>query len=254
MNTINITHKDSYAILQLNRGKVNAINHEMVKEIRKAIQEFKTNKDVKGVIIAGIPNYFSAGLDVIELYSYDNTKINDFFSDFGGMFIDLVTFEKPLISAITGHSPAGGCVIAIATDYRVMAEGDKFTIGLNEIAVNIQISQNLIDAYSYWIGEGKANELILSGALIKGEDALKIGLINELVSSENVITRAEEKLVSFLKSDSEIFRNTKNKLRKKWLSNLELDPRKDLAQAAELWWKPEIRAKMKIFVDSLQKR
>jgi 3,2-trans-enoyl-CoA isomerase len=254
MNTINITKKENYVILQLNRGKVNAINHEMVKEIRKAVAEFSEDDAIKGMILTGIPNFFTAGLDVIELYSYDKKQMTEFFADFGGMFIDLVTFEKPLIAAIPGHSPAGGCVMAIACDYRIMAKGEKFTIGLNEVAVSIQISQNLVDAYSFWIGSGNAHKYILNGSLLHVEEALEVGLIDEAVEPEDVLPRAEKQLKKYLSFHEEIFKNTKRKVRHDWLSKLETNPQKDLQQAAELWWKPEIRSRMKAFVESLQKR
>jgi 3,2-trans-enoyl-CoA isomerase len=254
MNTIQLTKKENYAILQLKRGKVNAINHEMVKEIRAAVADVASDDRTHGLILTGIPNFFTAGLDVIELYSYDKDQITAFFTDFGGMFIDLVTFEKPLIAAITGYSPAGGCVMAIACDYRIMAKGEKFTIGLNEVAVSIQISKNLIDAYAFWIGYGKASQYILNGALLKVDEALEVGLIDEAVDLEEVLPRAEEQLKTYLSFHKGIFKNTKQKLRQDWLSKLETDPEKDLKQAAELWWQPEIRSRMKAFVESLQKR
>ena len=239
MNTIEIIKKDQYSILQLKRGKVNAINHEMVLEIRTAMNDFSSDNSVKGVILTGIPNFFTAGLDVIELYSYDKEQIAEFFADFGGMFIDMISFKKPLIAALTGYSPAGGCVMAIACDYRVMAKGEKYTIGLNEVAVNIRISKNLTDAYAFWIGTGKAHEYILSGKLLKVDE---------------VLPRAEKQMQKYISFHQDIFKNTKAKLRQDWLNKLETDPKKDLQQAAQLWWQPEIRSRMKAFVDSLQSK
>ncbi|MBW1296141.1 enoyl-CoA hydratase/isomerase family protein [Aquimarina litoralis] len=253
MKTIQIEKKNEYVVVQLNRGKVNAINHQMVKEIRQVFNEFENDDSVKGAIITGIPHFFTAGLDVIELYSYDRPKMNEFFNDFGGMYIQLAKFSKPFICAITGYSPAGGCVIAITADHRIMAAGEKYTIGLNEVAVNIQISSNLVRGYSYWIGEGKANEYILSGKLLNVDEALTSGLVNEVCDMENVIARAEIKMQQYLQADPEIFKNTKYKLRKDWLESMENDPKIDLEQAISLWWKPEIRNRMKAFVESLQK-
>ncbi|WP_299439357.1 enoyl-CoA hydratase/isomerase family protein [uncultured Aquimarina sp.] len=254
MQTIKIERKQNYAIVQLSRGKVNAINHEMTREIRQAFAELETDDTVKGVIITGTPHFFSAGLDVIELYSYDKPKMNEFFNDFGGMYIQLAKFTKPFICAITGYSPAGGCVIAITADHRIMAEGEKYTIGLNEVAVNIQISNNLIRGYSYWLGEGKANECILGGKLLNVEEALTSGLVNEVCDLEEVLPKAEAKMQQYLQADEDIFKNTKYKLRKDWLESMEENPKIDLEQAISLWWKPEIRAKMKAFVESLQKK
>ncbi|AXT55501.1 enoyl-CoA hydratase/isomerase family protein [Aquimarina sp. AD1] len=254
MQTIKVERKDDYAIVQLNRGKVNAINHQMVQEIRRAFDDLETDSSVKGVIITGTPHFFTAGLDVIELYGYDKPKMNEFFNDFGGMYIQLAKFSKPFICAITGYSPAGGCVIAITADHRIMAAGEKYTIGLNEVAVNIQISNNLIRGYSYWLGEGKANECILGGKLLSVDEALDTGLVNEVCDLEEVLPKAEAKMKQYLQADEEIFKNTKYKLRRDWLESMEEDPKVDLEQAISLWWKPEIRAKMKAFVESLQKK
>ena len=71
---------------------------------------------------------------------------------------------------------------------------------------------------------------------------------------EEVVPRAEQQMQKYLSFHEEIFKNTKQKLRQDWLSKLETDPEKDLKQAAEMWWQPEIRYRMKAFVESLQKR
>jgi len=254
METINITNKGKYSIVQLNRGKVNAINHQMVKDIREAMKGFAEDDNTRGVILTGIPHFFSAGLDVIELYEYDEAQIEAFFIDFGSMFIELAKFPKALICAIPGHCPAGGCVIAITADYRIMAEGEKYSIGLNEVAVNIQISQNLVDAYSFWLGTGKASEYILDGKLLKVQEAHEAGLINEVAPMEEVLERAEKKMKHYLRANKTIFTNTKAKLRKNWLENLEGDAKADLQEAMTIWWKPEIRMMMKMFVASLTQK
>lgn len=254
MNTLKVTYKADYAIVQMNRGKVNAINFEMVQDLRDIFYRLEQNDAVKGVILTGKPHYFSAGLDLIELYSYDQPQIKDFFVSFGALYLELVQFKKPFISAITGHSPAGGCVLAVTSDNRYMAEGDTYVIGLNEVAVNIQISQNLTEIYAYWMGDGLASRYILSGKLLSGKEALDAGLIDALVPLENVLERAETQMQHYMQADQEILRNTKAKLRKHLWDKLDLKPENALKEAAELWWKPEIRAKMKAYVESFSSK
>lgn len=156
MSFLNIENKGKYVIVQMNRPKVNAINFDFVNEFRATFQSLEKNDEVEGVILTGLPGVFSAGLDLFELYDYDRAKMTEFFIAFGRMHLELVRFTKPFICAITGHSPAGGTVIAVAADYRVMADNEKFSIGLNEVAVNIQISDNLIHAYAFWLGQNAA--------------------------------------------------------------------------------------------------
>lgn len=254
MNTLEIRPKEGYTIVQLNRGKVNAINFEMVNELSQVFNELGDDDKVKGVILTGIPNFFSAGLDLIELISYDKEKMSKFFRSFGMLYGQLLRFKKPLIAAITGHSPAGGCVLAVTCDNRYMAEGEKFRIGLNEVAVNVQISQDLTEVYSFWLGTGLAHRYILEGKLLDGNEAVAAGLVDELLPMEEVLPRAEKQMQLYLMADEDIWLNTKQKLRKHLLNNLETAPENAMNEAAELWWKPEIRAKMMAYVESFSNK
>lgn len=249
MDHLNITKEQDYAIVQLRRGKVNALNHDMVEEIRATFRSLEADDAVRGVIITGTPGIFSAGLDLIELYDYDREKMEAFFISFGSMHIEMAKFSKPLIAAVTGYSPAGGTVIAVTADYRIMADDPKYTIGLNEVAVNIQISNNLIEAYSFWIGQGNAHRYILEGKLLNGKEAFACGLVQEVCPAEEVMHRAEQKMQHYLKADHDILLNTKAKLRKPWLDKLTTDASVDLGEANSIWWKPEVRAKMKAYIE-----
>jgi len=254
MNTLNITKKQDYAIVQLNRAKANAMNLEMVNEIRQTFNDLTADASVRGVIIEGQGNFFSAGLDVIELYNYDYETIGTFFKEFGNMYLELAHFPKPLIAAITGHSPAGGTVIALTTDYRVMAHDEKYVIGLNEVAVNIQISEDIIRAYSFWIGTGKAHKFIMEGKLLNPHEALECGLLDEICPLDMVLNRAKKQLQRYLSADDGIIQSTKYKLRKDWLQQLSSGGESAFEETMKSWWKPEIRAKLKAFVDSLTKK
>lgn len=254
MNTLQLIKKQDYTIVQMNRGKVNAINYEMVQELRQVFQDIENDEEVKGVILSGQPHYFSAGLDLIELFQYNEKQISDFFQTFGTLYLELVQFTKPFISAITGHAPAGGCVLAVTSDNRYMAEGEPYCIGLNEVAVNIQISQNLTEAYAFWMGEGLANRYILEGKLLTGPEAVSAGLVDALVPLDQVVGHAESRMQHYMKADQEIWINTKKKLRRHWLNRLDLDAKNSLKEAATLWWKPEIRAKMEAYVKSFSNK
>ena len=254
MSNLILTKKEGYTIVQMNRGKVNAINHEMVSELKETFQLLADDSQVKGVILTGQPHYFSAGLDLIELFQYDKDQIRDFFSAFGALYLQLVQFKKPFISAITGHSPAGGTVLAVTSDNRFMADGEKYVIGLNEVAVNIQISQNLTEVYAFWMGDGLSSRYILQGKLLTGKEAVSAGLVDELVPLENVLERSEKQMKLYLQADQEILINTKQKLRKHLLDKLDLKAENSLEEASELWWKPEIRAKMKGYVESFSSK
>jgi len=250
MEHLILKEREGYTIVQLNRGKVNALNHDMVEELRDTIKVLEGQAEVKGVILTGQPHFFSAGLDLVELIQYDRKKMTSFFVSFGALYNELQRFKKPLIAAITGHCPAGGCVIAVACDNRYMTLGDKYVIGLNEVAVNIQISQNLTEAYAFWMGHGRAHRYIMEGKLLSGNEALKAGLVDELLPLEEVLPRAEKQMQKYLRADQEILINTKQKLRKPLWDALDPNPQSALAEAIALWWKPEIQEKMHAYVAS----
>lgn len=254
METIKIIYKKDYAILQFQRGKVNAFNQLMVDEIRTTVKEVQNDDAIKGLIITGTPHFLSAGLDVVELYHYDKPAISKFMVDFIQMHIDLVEFTKPLVCAINGHAPAGGTVVAIAADYRIMVDGEKYVMGLNEIKVNIPLGKTFIDAYSFWLGKSKAYEFLLDGKLLNPKEALAEGLINELVTAEDLLPRAEQKMKQYLQAEPEIFRSIKSALRQDWIASIEEVTAEALAHALEIWWSPSIRGKLKMFVEQLTKK
>lgn len=254
MDTLKIIKKDGYAIIQLNRGKVNAINFQMVKELIKTFQSFKEEDSIRGVILTGQPHFFTAGLDVIELYDYDKETIKEFMVAFGELYLVLAKFPKPLIAAITGHAPAGGTVFAITCDYRVMADSGKYTIGLNEILVNIGLSKDIIKGYAFWLGEGAAARHLLKGTLMNATEAQAVGFVEEICRLEAVLDRAEQQMKRYLQAEPQIFQSIKSKVRKSWLSQLGTNGKMELKENLEIWWKPEVRSRMKGFVERLTKK
>lgn len=254
LTTLRLTKKNDYVILQLDRGKANVLNQTMVDELRTSIQHIEADDTIRGLIITGKPGFFSAGLDVKELYRYDKVQIRTFLEAFGKMHNELLRFPKPFISAINGHCPAGGTVIVLAADYRIMAEGEQYTIGLNEMQVNIQVTDILVKGYRFWLGAGTASTFLLEGKLASPNEALQAGLVSEVVPADQLLTRAETQMQHYLSADPDIFRITKEKIRREWLSDINDEATDELEMALDIWWKPEVRQKMGMFVAMLEAR
>lgn len=254
MNTLKITPKGNYVIAALDRGKVNAINAEMVAEIRTLFKELDQDDKVGGVILTGGPKIFSAGLDLIELMSYNEEEIESFLRDFGMMHVELSRFSKPFICALTGFSPAGGTVIAITADYRVMADDPKYSLGLNEMQVNVQITQNLTEAYAFWLGRSLANRFILDGKLLNPQEAHQFHLVEEICPQAEVLIQAEAKMKQYLQADPGIYQYTKKALRQPWFAAQNLEGEADLKQALKIWWKPEVRQRITALIESFSNK
>jgi 3,2-trans-enoyl-CoA isomerase len=253
MNTINVTIKDRLALITLNRGKSNALNREMITELTDMLYNIGNDDNIGGVVITGKEHFFSAGLDLIELYSYNAEEIKSFwklFLDFGAK---ITAFKKPMVAAINGHAPAGGCVIALACDARVMAEG-KYIIGLNEVPVGIIVPESIFQLYAFWLGKAHASRSLLEGKLFSPEEALQIGLVDELVNPNTIMTAAERKIRKYMAFEPNTWQQSKLNIRKELIAATAADQSETLDAMLAQWWSPSTRNLLKMIIDNLQKK
>jgi len=253
MNTFKITIKDKVAILTLDRGKSNAINAEMVSELTDMIRNIQADGSIGGLILTGKENFFSAGLDLIELYNYNEIEIKDFWGNFLTLIKTAGSFPKPMIAAINGHSPAGGCVLALCCDYRLMAEG-KFIIGLNEVPVGIIVPDSIFNLYAFWLGKPLAYQFLLEGKLMTPDEALQYKLVNEVVNSSSILTLAERQIRKYLQFDWTTWQQSKLNMRHELIQQLSKDQSETLDIMLKQWWSPSSRAIMKTIINNLQKK
>ncbi|MCX2450473.1 enoyl-CoA hydratase/isomerase family protein [Pedobacter sp. PLR] len=253
MNTIKVTIKDHLALITLDRGKSNALNREMITELNDMMNSISSDPNIAGVIITGKENFFSAGLDLIELYNYSEEEAESFWHLFLDFTANITAFRKPLVAAINGHSPAGGCVIALACDYRVMSEG-KAIIGLNEVPVGIIVPGSIFSLYSFWIGTAHATRSLLEGKLFTPEEALKIGLVDELINPASIITAAERKIRKYMAMERNTWEQSKLNIRKDLIAATRANQTEALAIMLKQWWAPTTRNILKTIIDNLQKK
>lgn len=253
MNTINVTIKDRLALITLTRAKSNALNRELITELGDIMYSIANDDQIGGVIISGRAPFFSAGLDLIELYNYDADELRSFWALFLDFTAKLVAFKKPLVAAINGHAPAGGCVIALACDSRVMATGN-FIIGLNEVPVGIIVPDSIFQLYSFWIGKGAASRSLLEGKLFTPEEALSIGLVDELVNPDSIMTAAERRIRKYMAFEPNTWQQSKLNIRKEIIATTAVDQAATLETLLAQWWAPSTRNILKMLIDNLQKK
>jgi enoyl-CoA hydratase/carnithine racemase len=190
MEHIKTEANEGLLIVTMSRGKANALNGAMVDEMNAAIADARSDESVRGVVLASDrAKFFSGGFDATEVFEYDRETMTDFFGRFIDLYEGLMRLTKPVIAAVSGHAFAGGAVLALACDKRVMAEGE-FGFALNEINLGLALPPGMIRMAASVIGIGKARELVLEGRTFKPDEALKYGLASELVSPEAVFERA----------------------------------------------------------------
>ena len=242
------------AYLSMDNGKSNALHMEMLDEFAQLLQQAADDPAVEALIIEGKPGFFSSGLDLITLYDYDAAQMHTFWEKFMALLLQLWSFPKPSVAAISGHSPAGGCVLALCCDYRLMAEGD-FIIGLNEVPVGIVVPSSIFDLYSFWIGHARAYRFLLEGKLMKPQEALEVGLIDEVVPADRLQTAATRRVKSVMQFEQHAWRTTKQNLRKAMASQMEMAKTEAITQVLEQWWRPSTRRIIDTIISNLtQKR
>lgn len=253
MNTLLYENREGLAIVTLNRGTANAQNVEMIKEISDLFLKLQADETVKAAIITGHGNFFSAGLDVMEVAGYDEKESKVFWQAFAHMMASLASWPKPLACAINGHSPAGGCVIAITADFRVMADGN-FKIGLNEVPVGIVVPFPLYKLYAMWVGTKNAYQFLLQGKLHTPSEALQYGLVDAVVPQDQVFATTETMMRQIMKLDLATYIKTKAELRSELLGVLKSDFDKSFGATLRHWWEPAARARLNALVASLKNK
>jgi enoyl-CoA hydratase/carnithine racemase len=250
MNTFQISINDRLAVVQLDRGRSNPINHDMVKELISCVQDLDNDDEIGGLILTGKEGFFSSGIDLIEAYGYDQEQSRAFWTDFMHMQTVLASFKKPLVAAISGHSPAGGCVMAICADYRIMAEGN-YIIGLNEVPVGIIVPDSVFNVYAFWLGQRLAYQYLIEGKLLNVNDAKDVGLVDEVASAGNLMAAAEAKVRAYMKFNRVTWSQSKLNLRKALISQLNADQTETLDMMLKQWWAPATRKGLEMMIQQL---
>jgi enoyl-CoA hydratase/carnithine racemase len=176
--------------IKLARPPANALNAELVALIIETLNE--AGEQSGAVVVSGLPGMFSGGLDVPQLVQFDREELSRFWLLFLGMLKTIAHMPVPTAFALTGHAPAGGIVMALFGDYRIMP-GGGFKTGLNEVQVGLVVSPPIHKALVRAVGPRTAEHILVAGEMMESERARDIGLIDELVDSpETAVARAIE--------------------------------------------------------------
>jgi len=180
-------YQPNIALIRLNRPKeLNALNLQLMSELRNALKELDDTKNVRVIIITGNEKAFAAGADIKQMS--DKTAIDmlqiDQFSTWDG----IRKIKKPIIAAVSGFALGGGCELAMLCDMIVASETAKF--GQPEIKIGVMPGAGGTQRLTRAIGKARAMEMVLTGKFISAEEALQAGLINKIVPVELYLNEA----------------------------------------------------------------
>ncbi|XP_049874318.1 enoyl-CoA delta isomerase 1, mitochondrial-like [Pectinophora gossypiella] len=218
--------QDGIATLTLQRPPVNSLNLDLVLEINKSLDEIAKNKYKGMILTSASPGVFSAGIDLAEAYRPERAKVEHYWTTMQDVWIKLFSSDCITTAAINGHSPAGGCLLAMSCEYRAMVDG--FRIGLNETAIGMVPATWFIDSMLNTISRREAEQALTSAKLYKAEEAYKVGLVDDLVADkEEAVEKCRQFIKKFDKIPSFARVLTKQKVRegplKRLIDNRKLD-------------------------------
>jgi len=253
--TSSINHDTGVAIMKWNNPPVNSLSFKL---LEKSIETIKTlEQDPKcGALIltSDIPNIFCAGLDFKEIHRPQREQYLKYSLAFSQLWADLYGSRLATVIAVNGSSPAGGCMMAVAGDYRIMKAG-KGTIGLSEVHLGLPLRGWVYEAFVNVVGHRQAELTGQRGILFNANDALRIGLVDEVVSSdEELLQRANYHAELLAKLSSDARHQTKMDLRQPLLDRMKDSMEKGTHLMVDTMMSEKMQTTLDAYFEKLKKK
>ena len=179
---------DGVGTIRLDRPKMNAINEQLHREVRRAAQEAAKRDDVRAVVLYGGERVFAAGADIKAMSQLDGSAMVAWGRELTQSFTEVTRIPKPVIAAVTGYALGGGYELALCADFRVLGAGAK--IGQPEILLGVIPGAGGTQRLARLVGPARAKDLIFTGRHVGAEEALEIGLADAVVPDDEVYSTA----------------------------------------------------------------
>jgi enoyl-CoA hydratase/carnithine racemase len=244
LSFVDVSKNGEITTITLSRGKVNALNEPMVEEINDVFVDLEKDEKVKTIILTGAGKFFSFGFDVPEFLGYPKDDFIRYVEKFTNLYTYMFLFPKPIVAALNGHTIAGGCMLALACDYRLMVSG-KARISLNEISFGSTVLAGSAVMLKFCAGQRNAQSILYRGAMYSAEEANALALVDQ-ISPENTLVEDSKKVAQELANkDGSAFRSIKRLLRKPVGKKMVKRERESILEFADIWYSEKTRENLK---------
>ncbi|MEE9251916.1 MAG: enoyl-CoA hydratase/isomerase family protein [Thermodesulfobacteriota bacterium] len=231
---------DGVATLVIDRPKVNALNDELMGELKDRFDELRDEVSTRAVVLTGAGSFFSFGLDVPGYMDYSKEEFKDSFTKFAQLYAGIFEFPKPVVAAVNGHAVAMGCVFALACDYRVFVTG-KAKIGLNEITFGSTLPAGVVEILKYAVGEPNAARVLYEGGIYTADTALDLGLVHKAVEANELQTEAGAVASDLASKNEAAFRSVKTALRGPVIEEIRRREERSIEEFVDIWYSEPVR-------------
>lgn len=235
-------------ILRMQRGKANAFDVELVAALHEHLHALAEGPDYRAIVLTGTGSIFSAGVDLFRVVRGGNTYVDEFVPAFIRTFTMLFALPNPVIAAINGHAIAGGCVLASACDFRIMVDGEG-TIGVPELRVQVPFPTIALEILRFASARAHLQELVYLGKTYRPQEAYERGLIDELVTKEELLPRAIEIAHRLQGIPRETFVLTKNQVRQPTMDRVQSVAANQDARVLDRWRAPDTLSAIQRYLD-----
>ena len=239
-------------ILRMARGKVNALNIELVTALIAGLERLEHSATRAG-IITGQGSVFGAGVDLPALVEGGPAYVRQFLPLLQRGFERLATFPKPLVAAVNGHAIAGGAILMLACDQRLLARGTA-RVGLTEVRVGVVFPAWALELARFATPPQHFPTLICTGRTWLPDEAIARGLVDELVEPERLLDRAREVAEEMAAIPPATFTATKLAMRRPMIEAAKSQAALTDAGLLEHWCAPETLRQVASFAENTIKR
>jgi Delta3-Delta2-enoyl-CoA isomerase len=243
MEYISRADQDGIARVVIHRGKVNAFNDNLIDEMSRTFAELALDPSVRAIVLTGTGKFFSFGFDIPQFLGYDEARFTRYLTAFTRLYREIFLHPKPVVAKLNGHTIAGACMIATACDYRLMVPG-KARISLNEINFGSSVFAGSVEMLKLLVGPRNAENLLYSGAMYTAEEALRMGLVDRVVSEENLEEETMKVAREYAARDPDAFRSIKGLLRRAVAERMEKTEQDSIEEFVRIWYSEKTWARL----------
>ncbi len=246
--SVGVTRSGSVATVELARGKVNAIDAELLEELGATLERLEHDDEVRAVVLTGSGRVFSAGVDLRRVVDSDPGYVERLLKGLRVTLEALFCFAKPTVVAVNGAAVAGGCILASACDRRLMAE--KARIGASELAVGVPFPVAALEILRHACG-ASSEDLVFSARLLDAPEALALHMVHEVHPGDALLDRAMAVAAELATRAPLAYRLAKEQLRRPTLERIRNDSAQLDAAATSEWGAPHTAQRLREQLDRL---
>jgi enoyl-CoA hydratase len=244
---LGVTRSGSVATIGLSRGKVNAIDVELLEDLGAALEDLEHDPEVRAVILTGSGRAFSAGVDLRKVIDAEPVYAGRLVEALGVGLEALFCFPKPTVAAVNGAAVAGGCILACACDRRLIAEHAR--IGASELAVGVPFPVAALEVLRHACGS-HTEDLVFTARLLDAHEANALGVVHEVLPGDKLLERAMTVATELATLTPLAYRLAKQQLRRPAFERMRSDAAVDAAAVAE-WGAPHTAQRLREQLDRL---